>query len=91
MIGTSELANPGIRGDAERDRVPRYFYLPAEPPLEDEDRFINFWFIQPAAVFELLDIPRLASMTDGVQKYLQRALDRYFSWEDRKKPLGERP
>jgi hypothetical protein len=32
-------------------------------------------------------ITRVASMTDEAQQQLQRSLDRFFSWEDRKKPL----
>jgi hypothetical protein len=88
---SSNLRDGSMRGDAMRDRVPRYFYIPAETPLDDEDYFIDFWFIQPAAVFELLDIKRLASMTDTGQQHLQRGLDRFFSWEDRKKSLGPRP
>jgi hypothetical protein len=66
--------------------VARYCHVPADGPLES-DHFIDFWWIQPAAVLELLEIPRIASMTDQWQKYLQRALDRFFSWEDRKQTV----
>lgn len=91
VITASQIADPGMRGHAAADRVPRYFHLPPEPPLDSEDRFVDFWFIQPAAVFELLAITRVASMTDNAQQHLQRGLDRFFSWEDRKKTLGPRP
>jgi hypothetical protein len=68
----------------------RYLHLPAEGPL-DADHFIDFWWIQPVAVFELLDTTRLASMTDQWQRRLQIALDRFFSWENRKQPVPPDP
>ena len=80
------IGDPGVRGHAKAGRVARYCHVPADGPLEG-DHFIDFWWIQPAAVIELLEIPRTASMTDQWQKYLQRALDRFFSWEDRKQPV----
>jgi hypothetical protein len=92
LLKAAEIPDGGTRGHAQADRVPRYFHLPAASPLDndgDEDRFIDFWFIQPAAVHELLSIKRLASMTEEWQRRLQRGLDRFFSWEDRKKPLDE--
>lgn len=90
VVTASQIPDPGTRGHAAADRVPRYFHLLAEAPLDDEDRFIDFWFIQPAAVLELLAISRLTSMTDTANQHLQRGLDRFFSWEDRRKTLGAR-
>ncbi len=87
VIGESEIPDAGTVGHAKRDRVPRYFFLPAEGPLADEAHFLDFWFIQPAAVFELLAVHRLASLSDEWQRRLQIALDRFFSWEDRRQPL----
>jgi hypothetical protein len=87
----SQIPDPGTRGHATRGKVARYFHLPAGDPLTAEDHFIDFWFMQPAAVTELLGLRRLASMTDRGQRHLQRAIDRFFSWEDRKKGLGPAP
>jgi hypothetical protein len=67
--------------------VARYLYLPAEEPFADEGRLVDFWWVQPVAVFELLNTPRLASMTDDWQRNLQIALDRFFSWENRREPV----
>lgn len=82
----ADIADAGTRGHAKSGRVARYFYIPPDGPLT-EDHFIDFWWIQPAAVFELLAIRRAASMTDDWQQFLQRGLDRFFSWEDRKAPV----
>jgi hypothetical protein len=68
-------------------RVARYFHIPDEPPLDSDHHFADFWFMQPVAALELLDGARVASMTDEWQTRLQRSLDRFFSWEDRRKPL----
>ena len=83
MIPAAAIPDGGVRGHAKAGRVARYFHIPEAGPLTG-DHFADFWFIQPAAVVELLPIKRLASLEDGWQKYLQRALDRFFSWEDRK-------
>jgi hypothetical protein len=74
-----------MAGNARADHVPRYLYIGDEL---GEDHFVDFWFMQPVAVLELLATDRLASMTDYWQQRLQRSLDRFFSWEDRKKPIG---
>jgi hypothetical protein len=89
LLGEEELLDPGVVGHAKGGRVARYLHLPPDGPLSDRHHFIDFWFIQPAAVFELLAINRLASMTDTWQLYLQRGLDRFFSWEDRRRPIWE--
>lgn len=81
-----DIADPGTRGHAKAGRVARYFYVPPGGPFI-ADHFVDFWWIQPAAVFELLAIRRVVSVTDDWQKYLQRGLDRFFSWEDRKQPV----
>ena len=91
VASAQQIPDKGTRGHAAKDRVARYFHLPAEAPLDKEDHFVDFWFIQPAAVYELLDITRIASLTDDWQAFLQRGLDRFFSWEDRKKTLGAKP
>ena len=88
VISMSRIPDAGTAGHARSDRVPRYFHIPPEPPLDSEDHFLDFWFMQPIAVHELLAIRRVASMTDEWQQRLQRGLDRFFSWEDRKRPLG---
>jgi hypothetical protein len=88
VVKASELPDQGTAGNAKAGRVARYFHLPPGPPLDD-DYLIDFWFMQPAAVLELLDIPRVASMTDQWQLYLQRGLDRFFSWEERRRPISE--
>jgi hypothetical protein len=85
----ADIADAGVRGHAKAGRVARYFHIPGDGPL-DGDHFVDFWWIQPAAVLELLAITRLGSLSDDWQKYLQRALDRFFSWEDRKQ-LVPRP
>ena len=71
--------------------LPDSFHLPADGPLSDEDRFVDFWFMQPVAVFELLETTRLASMTDLWQRRLQLAIDRHFSWENRRDPVPSNP
>jgi hypothetical protein len=86
LVKASEMDDKGIVGHARRDRVARYLFLPAEPPLSEE-HLVDYWFMQPVAVLELLATLRLASMTDEWQRRLQRSLDRFFSWEDRKKSL----
>jgi hypothetical protein len=86
----SDIPDQDTVGNAKAGRVARYFHLPADGPL-DEDHFVDFWFMQPAAVFELLNIPRVASMSDAWQRRLQRGIDRFFSWEDRKETLGPLP
>jgi len=80
-----------MRGHALAGRVARYFKLPAEAPLDEEDHLVDFWWIQPVAAVELLTIPRLASLSDVWQRRLQIALDRFFSWEDRKQPVPDQP
>jgi hypothetical protein len=83
----SSIADAGTRGHAQAGRVARYLYLPAEAPFADEGRLVDFWWIQPVAVFELVNTRRLASMTDEWQRNLQIALDRFFSWENRRQPV----
>lgn len=87
LLKRSELSDAGTAGHAIAGRVARYFYIPDEPSLDGERHLVDFWFMQPVAVAELLGIRRRASMTDAWQQRLQRGLDRFFSWEDRKKPL----
>jgi hypothetical protein len=87
LIRTSQFDDKGTAGHARGGRVARYFHLGSELPLSDEDQYVDFWFMQPVAVLELLDITRVASMTDAWQQYLQRSLDRFFAWEDRKAPV----
>lgn len=91
VLRAEQIPDPGTRGHAQAGRVARYFHVPPCPPLDETDHFVDFWFIQPAAAFELLDIRRLTSMSDYWQKRLQRALDRFFSWEARKAPLEVAP
>ena len=91
LVRAAQIPDAGTRGHARAGKMARYFCLPADGPLSDEEHFVDFWFIQPAAVEELLGIRRLASMTDGWQRYLQRGIDRFFSWEDRKQTLGPMP
>jgi len=89
LVKASLFADAGTLGHARKDRVARYFGVGAVPTLAGgEDHFADFWFMQPVAVPELLETNRVASMTDEWQLRLQRSLDRFFSWEDRKKPLG---
>jgi hypothetical protein len=88
LIRRDQMPNKSIAGSAAADRVPRYFYVPDDED-DSKDLFVDFWFMQPVAVLELLGIGRVASMTDEWQACLQRGLDRFFSWEDRKKPLGQ--
>lgn len=90
VIDESQIPDAGTVGHAKRDRVPRYFFLPGEDPLSNEAHFVDFWFMQPVSVFELLNVQRLGSLSDEWQKRLQIALDRFFSWEDRKQPLEAR-
>lgn len=85
LVKASEL-DKDMAGNAHADYVPRYFSLGDELPFEEE-HFADYWFMQPVAVLELLMTERVASVTDEYQKRLQRSLDRFFSWEDRKKPL----
>lgn len=89
VIRASQISDAGTVGHARRDRVARYFHLPPEEPLESEDHFVDFWFMQPAAAYELLSIRRVASMTDEGQQRLQIGLDRFFSWTDRRQPLAD--
>jgi hypothetical protein len=80
VIPFSSIGDSNTANHARKGRVMRYFHLSADGPLaEEEDHFVDFWFIQPASVFELLDIGRLASMSDEWQIRLQIALDRFFS------------
>jgi hypothetical protein len=88
MLQADDLPDQGTAGHAKKGRVARYFYLPAEEPLPS-NQLVDFWFMQPCAVHELLEIRRIASLTDDWQKMLQRGLDRFFSWEDRKQPIPE--
>ena len=85
LVKASEL-DRDMAGNARADHVPRYFSLGEEPPFEEE-HFADYWFMQPVAVLDLLATERLASVTDEYQRRLQRSLDRYFSWEDRRAPL----
>jgi hypothetical protein len=89
VLGASMIPDRGTVGHAVRDRVARYFHLPPEEPLESEDHLIDFWFMQPAAVEELLSIRRVASMTDEWQQRLHVGLDRFFSWTDRRQQLDD--
>ncbi len=89
VVRASQIPDAGTVGHARRDRVARYFHLPPEEPLESEDHFVDFWFMQPAAVDELLSIRRVASMTDEWQQRLHIGLDRFFSWTDRRQPLAD--
>lgn len=79
VIPLSAVGDEGTAGNAKKGRVMRYFHLPPEASLGDEDHLVDFWFIQPAAVFELLEIPRLGSFSNEWQLRLQIALDRFFS------------
>lgn len=85
LVKASEM-DKDTAGNARADRMPRYFSVGSEAPLEEE-HFADYWFMQPVAIVELLSTDRLASMTDDYQRRLQRSLDRFFSWEDRKKKL----
>lgn len=87
----AQIRDKGTLGNARSDRVARYFYLPPESPLDEDEHLIDFWFMQPAAVEELLAIRRVASMTDDWQGRLQIGLDRFFSWTDRRKALDDAP
>jgi hypothetical protein len=91
LIKRSQFPDAGTAGHAVAGRVARYFHIPNEPPLDHDHHFADFWFMQPVAALELLSSVRLASMTDEWQMRLQRSLDRFFSWEDRKKPLEPTP
>lgn len=80
VIPLSAIPDANTANHARKGRVMRYFHLPSEGPLaENEDHFADFWFIQPASVFELLDITRLGSMSDEWQMRFQIAIDRFFS------------
>lgn len=84
VIPASSIGDVGTAGHAKKGRVTRYFHLPAAGPLSGEDHFVDFYFMQPVAVFELLGSSRLASMCDEWQERLQIAIDRFFSrTEDR--------
>jgi hypothetical protein len=83
LLKGEQLNSPDTVGNARAGKVARYVFVGDEAPLVGE-HFADFWFMQPVAVLELLDAERIASMTDSWQRYLQRALDRFFSWEDRK-------
>lgn len=85
LVKASEL-DAAMVGNLRADRVPRYFSLGDESPFAEE-HFADYWFMQPVAVLDLLDTERIASVTDEYQKRLQRSLDRFFSWEDRRKSL----
>ncbi len=85
LIKASEM-DADTAGNARADKMPRYFSLGDESPFEEE-HFADYWFMQPVAVLELLATQRLASVTDEYQTRLQRSLDRFFSWEDRKRKL----
>jgi hypothetical protein len=87
LVPTSSLGDSGTAGHAKRGRVARYFHLPAQESFLEEDHLVDFYFIQPVAVFELLDITRLGSITDEWQKRLQIAIERFFSRELRARPL----
>ncbi len=89
LVKRSEL-DSSMAGNAHADRVPRYFSIGDEPPL-DEEHFADYWFMQPVAVLELLASTRIASFTDNYQQRLQRSLDRFFSWEDRRRALDAAP
>ena len=86
----SRIPDASVVGNVRAGRVARYFHLPGEAPLEEE-HLVDFWWIQPVAVWELLATARLASMTDLWQRRLQLALARAFSWEDRKQPVPMDP
>lgn len=79
VVPASSIGDEGTTGHAKKGRVRRYFHLPAEAALANEDHFVDFYFIQPVAVFELLAMARLASMSDAWQERLQIAIDRFFS------------
>jgi hypothetical protein len=80
VVPFSSIGDASTADHARKGRVMRYFHLPAEGPLAgEEEHFVDFWFIQPASVFELLDISRLASMSDEWQSRLQIGLDRFFA------------
>jgi hypothetical protein len=79
VVSISAIGDEGTAGHAKKGRVRRYFHLPVEAALSDEDHFVDFDFMQPVAVFELLAIARLASMSDEWQERLQIAIDQFFS------------
>lgn len=79
VIPASSIGDAGTFGHARKGRVTRYFHLPAAGPISDEDHFVDFYFMQPMAVFELLNIARLGSFSDEWQERLQVAIDRFFS------------
>ena len=85
MIRETEL-NPGSAGHARAGRVARYFHIGDE--YGGEGYVVDFWFMQPVAVRELLAASREASLTDEWQTRLQRSLDRYFSREARRAPVN---
>lgn len=88
VVSESDIADSGTTGHAKSGRVPRFFFLPAEDgPLSEEAHFVDFWFIQPVAIFELLDVRRLGSLSDEWQLRLQIAIERFFSWTDRRKAV----
>ena len=78
----------GTAGHARAGRVARYFYLGEE--YAGEGHILDFWFMQPVAALELLELTREASLTDEWQTRLQRGLDRFFSREDRKKVVDSK-
>jgi hypothetical protein len=80
VVPCSAIPDTNTANHARKGRVMRYFHLPNEGPLAaEEDHLVDFYFIQPASVFELLDIARLGSMSDEWQVRLQIAIDRFFS------------
>lgn len=87
LIKASEM-DRDTAGNATADKMPRYFSVGSESPFEEE-HFADYWFMQPVAILELLATDRVASMTDEYQRRLQRSLDRFFSWEDRKRKLDD--
>jgi hypothetical protein len=79
VVPAAAIGDAGAAGHAKAGRVMRYFPIPPQPQLADEHYLVDFWFMQPISVFELLEATRRASMSDEWQRRLQIAIDRFFS------------
>lgn len=64
----AELADEGLHGDIRKARVPRYFHIPAED--ECEEMVADLWFEQPVPAMELLQLRRMATLSEEWKRHL---------------------